>query len=123
GLAAAERAMATLAFERASELYTRCVELCDAPPDQRGKLLQKLGSALDCCGRGSKAADAYLEAASLADKQDALRLTHLATSHLFRCGRFEQGEQMLQRLLDTIGLRVPKRMGGLLLAIIWERVR
>ena len=123
GLAAAERAMTTLAFERASELYARCLELSDAPPEQRGELLRKLAQALDCGGRGSRAADAYLAAAQLAHGSDAVELTRLAASHLLRSGRFEEGEAMLQRVLHALDLNVPKSDAGLVAAIAWERSR
>src|SRR5262249_29855510 len=120
GLAAAERAMTTLAFGRASELYTRCVELSDAPDAQRGALLRKLAQALDCAGRGARAADAYLSAAQLATGPDAIELSRLAASHLSRSGRFEEGEQVLQRVLDALELSVPKSDAGLIAAIAWE---
>jgi hypothetical protein len=123
GRAAAERAMTTLAFARAAELFTRCLELSDAPPEERGKLLQRLAAAHDYCGHGSRAADAYLEAVHLAKNEESAPLLRLATAHLLSSGRFAEGEVLLARLLDTLGQRVPQSTWGLLLALIWERVR
>ncbi|HMI89822.1 MAG TPA: AAA family ATPase, partial [Polyangiales bacterium] len=123
GLAAAERAMTTLAFERAVELYTRCIELSDAPEPQRSGLVRKLAQALDCAGRGSEAADAYLQAAQAATGPDAVALLRLGTSHLLRSGRFEEGESMLQRVLAAMDMRVPRTQVGLLATIVWERLR
>ena len=123
GLAAAERAMATLAFERAADLYSRCIELSDAPRAQHGHLVRKLAQALDCGGHGSKAADAYLEAAQLATGQESVALMRLGTSHLLRSGRFAEGEAMLQRVLAAMDVRVPRTSAGLLAAIVWERLR
>jgi eukaryotic-like serine/threonine-protein kinase len=124
GLAAAERAKATLAFERAVELYTRCVALGEEHAEDRGALWQKLADALGWCGRGAMAADAYLEAANLSkDRRESLHLMRLATSHLLRSGRFEQGEAMLQRVLRAMDLSVPETRSGLVAAIAWERTR
>ena len=123
GLSAAERATATFAFERATELYARCVELNDAGPEQRASLLHKLALALDCGGHGSKAADAYLQAAQLRQGNDALQLMRLGTSHLLRSGRFAEGETMLRRVIDAMGLAVPRTSAGLMLTLIWERIR
>jgi eukaryotic-like serine/threonine-protein kinase len=123
GLVAAERAMATFAFERAAELYTRCLELRDDAAEGRGELMRKLAEAFGCCGRGGKAADAYLEASRLATGEDGVTLMRLASSHLFRSGRFEQAEAMLQRVLAAMSLRVPTTKLGLIAALVWERLR
>ncbi|HKU37557.1 MAG TPA: AAA family ATPase, partial [Polyangiales bacterium] len=108
GSAAAERAMSTLAFEHAAELYASCIELSDASDQERGELLNKLAAALACCGRGRRAADAYLEAAALSSGHEALKRMQLATSHLFRSGRFAEAEAMLQRVLVAMDVRMPQ---------------
>jgi len=123
GLAAAERATAALAFERAAELYGRCIELSAETAEHRGELFRKLAAALGWCGRGAMAADAYLQAAELAQGPDAVRLLRLAVSHLFRSGRFAEGEVQLQRLLAAMQLRVPSTRAGLIRAIVWQRLR
>jgi predicted Ser/Thr protein kinase/tetratricopeptide (TPR) repeat protein len=123
GLAAGERATAALAFERAAELYTRCLELSAEHAEHRGELLRKLAAALGWCGRGAMAADAYLQAAQLAQGPDAVRLLRLAVSHLFRSGRFAEGELQLQRLLEAIQLRVPSTPAGMIRALVWQRAR
>jgi hypothetical protein len=61
GLAAAERAMAALAFARAAELYGQCLKLKPGT-ENYAALWRNLGAALVGCGRGGDAADAYLEA-------------------------------------------------------------
>ncbi|HMI93456.1 MAG TPA: hypothetical protein VK509_18920, partial [Polyangiales bacterium] len=123
GLAAGERATAALAFERAAEMYTRCLELSAEDAEHRGELFRKLAAALGWCGRGAMAADAYLQAAQLAEGPDAVRLLRLAVSHLFRSGRFAEGELQLQRLLEAIQLRVPNTPAGVLRALVWQRAR
>ena len=123
GLTAAERALTQLAFERAAELFARCVELSETGTPQRCELLQKRAIALDHCGRGSQAADVYLEAAQLADREQSVHLFRLATSHLLASGRFAEGEALLSRLLEVLGHRIPTSDLGLVVAILWERVK
>jgi hypothetical protein len=122
GLAAAERAMLTLAFEHAAELYARCLELNEAP-ERRSDLLTKLADSLSCCGKGSRAAEAYLSAAELASRGQEVALVRLATSHLLRSGRFAEGEQMMGRSMHLMGIRAPQSSFGLILALVWERLR
>ncbi|HKP62297.1 MAG TPA: protein kinase [Polyangiales bacterium] len=123
GVAAAERAMSGLAFGHAAELYARCLDLNDGPAEQRRELLRKLAEALANSGHGPKAADAYLEASRLAIGPAAVELMRLATTHLLRSGRFEEGEAMLERVLQAMRLRMPKTRLGVLLALLWERLR
>jgi eukaryotic-like serine/threonine-protein kinase len=122
GLLAAERASASLAFERAAELYQTCIELTDPAADS-GELWSKLALALARCRRGVKAAEAYLEAAKHVSAEQAIPWLRLAASHLLRSGRFEQGEALVRQVLDALSLAVPESESGLLAAIAWERVR
>jgi serine/threonine protein kinase len=121
GITAADRAMAALAFERAAELYAECVKLSNDDPADRAELLRKLATALGCCGHGGGAAEAYLDAAKLAPKEDAVTLMRLAASHLLRTGRFDEGESLHGQVLEARGLAVPKTDAGLMAAIAWER--
>lgn len=121
GRAAAERASASLAFERAAELYQRCLEL--APAEQKADLWSKLAISLVRCGRGAKAADAYLEAAKGVPPEQALDLTQLAASHLLRSGRFEEGEKLVKHVLDAMGTPIPESETAVIAAIVWEQTR
>jgi tetratricopeptide (TPR) repeat protein len=123
GLLAAERASATLAFERAAELYQRCLELTDDPAANGGDSWRKLALALACCGRGTRAATAYLEAANHSDPEAALKLTRIAASHLLRSGRFEEGELQVRKVLEAMEIRVPASEGSLMTALAWEHTR
>jgi hypothetical protein len=121
GLTAAARAMNTLAFGHAARLYRSCLELSEASEPERSALVTKLAEALAYSGRGSQAADAYLEAASLAGGNEGARLMRLATSHLFRSGRFEEAERILPRVLSAVGIRMPSSPLGVLAALLWDR--
>ncbi|HEY6561987.1 MAG TPA: protein kinase [Polyangiaceae bacterium] len=122
GLAAAERAMAALAFARAAELYAQCLKLMPGA-ENYAALWRNLGAALVGCGRGGDAADAYLEAVKHASDQDMLPLMRLAASHLLRSGRFEEGEDLLLHVLEKRSLPVPRTDRGVMAAIVWERLR
>lgn len=122
GLLAAERANTSLAFERAAELYARCLKLSDRPSDA-AELWVKLALALIRCRRGAEAADAYLQASEHAEPYAQPRLLRLAASHLLRTGRFEEGERLVRRVLDLLGLKVPGTQLATLAAIGWERAR
>jgi eukaryotic-like serine/threonine-protein kinase len=122
GVLAAETASANLAFERAAELYERCVQLTAADAE-RAQLLQKLALASVRSRRGARAADAYLEASKLVPEPERLGLLQLAASHLLRSGRFEKGEALVQEVLRARDIRLPDTEAGLYAAIAWERTR
>jgi hypothetical protein len=124
GLTAAERAYASLAFERAAELYTRCLELCSGAASERSALWRKLGLVLGHSGRGVRAAEALLEAAKLCrSSSDALALKRMAASHLVRSGRFEQGDALFEEVMAAASIRAPRAEGKLIAAVVWERCR
>ena len=122
GLLAAERASASLAFERAAELYSKCLVLFNGELEQY-ELWKKLATAEAQCRRGYAAARAYAHAAQHAPAAQRSQLLQLAASHLVRSGRFAEGERVVQQVLETEKLPVPKTHAGLLAAIAWERGR
>jgi tetratricopeptide (TPR) repeat protein len=124
GLTAAERAHASLAFERAAELYTRCLELCSEAASERALLWRKLGQVLGYSGRGVRAAEALLQAAKLCQSSsEALELKRMAASHLVRSGRFEQGDALFEEVMAAASIRAPRAEGKLIAAVVWERCR
>jgi hypothetical protein len=123
GLLAADAANANLAFERAAELYERCVPY-PASDSERFQLLQKAASAHVRCRRGKHAATLYLEASKLAQRREQrIELLRLAASHLLRSGYFEDGERVVQQVLEGLDVSVPRSELGLYAAIGWERAR
>jgi serine/threonine protein kinase len=122
GMLAAEAASASLAFERAAELYERCLQLTDAG-DKSAQLWKELALARVRCRRGALAADAYLEASALAEPSERVALLKLAASHMLRSGRFEEGERLVKQVLAELKISVPESTGGLYAAIGWERTR
>ncbi|HTU60382.1 MAG TPA: AAA family ATPase, partial [Polyangiales bacterium] len=122
GMLAARAASETLAFERAAELYERCVQLT-AAGDDSAQLWKELAVARVRCRRGALAAAAYLEASELAEPAERVALLKLAASHLLRSGRFEEGERLVQQVLTQLKLSIPVSDAGLYAAIGWERAR
>jgi hypothetical protein len=123
GILAAERANETLAFERAAELYDTCIQLSNDPGANGGELWSKFALALACCGRGARAADAYLEAAKHASGDAALTFTRFAASHLLRSGRFDEGELQVRRVLGAMNISVPETERAMIAALLWENGR
>ncbi|HTU60465.1 MAG TPA: hypothetical protein VMF89_18565, partial [Polyangiales bacterium] len=122
GMLAAERASETLAFERAAELYSRCLVLFNGELELY-TLWLKLAHAQAHCRRGYDAAKAYSSAAEHAPADKRPELLQLSAAHLVRSGRFEEGERMIQRVLKAQKMRVPKTRAGLFTAIAWEYCR
>jgi eukaryotic-like serine/threonine-protein kinase len=123
GLSAAERALDTLAFERAAELYECCLGLTDDPAADGGELWEKLALAYAYGGHGYKAATVYLKAARAVGSERSLRFERSAASHLVCSGRYEEGEALVRHVLARIGEDVPNTQPGLLAAVAWERAR
>jgi eukaryotic-like serine/threonine-protein kinase len=123
GLSAAARASEMLAFERAAELYERCLKLAPKPGANDGELWQKLALAYSYAGHGSKAANVYLQAARHVSAEQALRFERAAASQLICSGRFDEGEALLLRVLERLGESAPASEAGLYAALAWERAR
>ena len=122
GRLAADLASASLAFERAAELYARCASLAEARADL-ADIWQKLAPTQARCRRGALAAEAYLRASELVDEPSRLPLLQQASSHLLRSGRYEQGEQLVCQLLAALGIELPSSRAGCMAAITWEMTR
>lgn len=117
---AAVEARVQLAFDRAAQDYEAALRLNEDRPWPR---LHALAEVLDLAGRSARAGETYLEAAERRpERGDAqhreLRL--LAGTRLLYGGRLEEGRAVLEAILATAGVRVPKRP---LRAGLTERLR
>jgi hypothetical protein len=122
GILAAEIASSSLAFERAAELYAKCLTLTEAR-EQLASLWFKLGLALARCRRGAQAAEAYLKASEYASESRRIPLLQHAASHLLRSGRYEEGEALMQGVLRALNVELPRTRAGYYAAIGWEYAR
>ena len=141
-LAAADRAAATLAFDRAARLYERALDLradtaaSQAVP-QDGKnesgmrretraeeraLQAKLGDAFSNAGRGTRAAHAYRAAAVGANSAEALNLQWRAADQLLRSGHFDEGLTAILDVLASIGMKLPRTPLQALIALVFWRL-
>ncbi len=113
---AAERAAATLAFDRAAELYQLAVEL--AHESHRPGLQVALAAALAEAGRGQESADAYLVASRTATTRTALDLERCAAEQYLRAGHVDAGLDVLRRVLKASRFFFPTKPWQSLLLVV-----
>ena len=107
-LVAAERANATLAFDRAAEFFSILADL-ERDGGRRREWLEKRGDALVNAGEGRKAADAFRQALEYTnDREDAIRLQTRQAAELIRAAYVEDAMEVLRSLLPKVGVRVPE---------------
>ncbi|HKP61629.1 MAG TPA: protein kinase [Polyangiales bacterium] len=123
GLAAAEHAESVFAFERAAELFERCISLREQAGDVTSELTCRLADCLARAGHGVRAAELFLSVAQHSEARQALSLQRIAASHLLRCGEYERGNRLVDQVLRAYGLSVPQTDAGVLAALVWERAR
>ena len=129
--AAADDAVARAAFSEAVALLEIVLELRAEldlrDPAEQVRLLTSLGEAMEACGRGADAGDAYLRAAELAGPVEGLELRRRAGERLLSSGHVERGCAVLRPVLATFGVTLPERpahaLALLALRRAWLRLR
>src|SRR5262249_5085914 len=119
---AAERAAATLSFERAARLYRLAIELEPRERAERQKLEIKLAEALANAGHGAEAAGVFLSCADYAEQAVALDLQQRAAGHFLHSGRIDEGLTVIGRVLKTVGVKWPKTPLRSLFSLLLKRV-
>ncbi|HEX5062451.1 MAG TPA: AAA family ATPase [Kofleriaceae bacterium] len=118
---AGDRATEALAFERAVKLYERCLALA---PELSPVLRAKLGDAYANAGRGREAAEVYLALARESKiAADALELEQKAAHQLLRGGHIDDGMVVLERVLASVDIDLPKTPRRALASLLWRRAR
>ena len=128
---AAERAMTSLAFDRASELFAHALALLDTLPSrkaERPKLLREFGDAQANLGRLPEAAARYLEAASLiggrvTDNAEVRQLSLRAGELYIKAGLLGEGWRVMRELLAAFDVKVPTSPIQAMLGANWRRAR
>jgi serine/threonine protein kinase len=142
-LRAAENAERALAFDRAARMLRLALDARQWPEPERRDLLIRLGESLGNAGRGAEAVEAYLTAAEVAAASDApsglpvpallpvlsahagfdvpLECRRRAADQMFRSGSFDQGRSLLDTLMRSVHVRVPRSNKGALLSLIFHR--
>jgi hypothetical protein len=118
---AAEQAVVALAFDRAAECYRKTLALGPESPAERLALLGALGDALDNAGRGREAAEAFQEAAALAQGEASAELRRRAAEQLLATGYEREGTALLREVCRETGIELPEQVS--LAAVIWVHTR
>ncbi|MBS2014285.1 MAG: protein kinase [Deltaproteobacteria bacterium] len=121
--AAAQSAIAALAFDRAAQLFALAVECCDADPARRSALTLRRARALADAGRGAEAAPLFLEGARSGAQLEALDLRRQAMEQYLVVGRLDEGRALMRSLLDDLGVRVPRHQALVNAALYAEVAR
>jgi hypothetical protein len=115
---AGDRAAQALAFDRAASFYQQALRPASLTAEERRKLKAKLGDALANGGNGKRAAAALAEAAEGAPAAEALDLRRRAADQLLRSGHFDEGLVAIDRVLRTVGVRLPATAFGALVYLL-----
>jgi hypothetical protein len=129
---AADEAAAVFAFDRAVRLYRQALELhaqAGEPADIFGPngtrdVLTRLAQTLANASRGAEAAAVYLQLAGMAgaDGEVAIRLRLLAAEQLLRVGHLDEGQCVLDPVLDQLGMSRATTRLGVLWRFLWRRI-
>ncbi len=120
---AARNASDALAFDRAARLYQRGLDLRPAEGPAAVALRAELGNVLGYAGQGWEAGRVLLEAAELSNATDALEYRRLAAEHYLRCGRYDDGIDLISAVLRDVGLRAPVSARPSLYTMLAQRLK
>jgi hypothetical protein len=118
--AAADKAYAALAYERAAHLYARAIDL-ETDPAEKATMLARKADALASAGRVVEAGPAFLEAAAHAEPVDALDLRRQAAEQFVFAAQFDAANTTLGQVLTSVGMRMPESRGKLILSFLMFR--
>ncbi|HEU4408269.1 MAG TPA: AAA family ATPase [Polyangiaceae bacterium] len=118
----AGQARSLLAYAQEAKLLRLALELDPRAPDERGALRRALARALRNAGFAAEAGREYLAAAPLRPAE-SIELERLGAECLLQSGHVDDGLAALRRVVRSVGLRVPTTPRGVLLALLWNRLR
>ncbi len=118
---AAEKSMSAFAFDRAAQFFEQALALSDAGTSADAPLRARLGEALANLGRGHAAAKAFLTAAENSSADRALELRRRAGAQLVLSGYFNEGLKVMQAVLQSVDLELPKSTAGVITSFLWRR--
>ena len=128
---AAERAAAAFAFDHAARLYRQALELhaqAGEPPDVFGPggardVLMRLARTLAHASRGAEAAAVCLQLARMAEatREEDIQLRLLAAEQFLRGGHVQEGQRVLDPVLDQLGMGRAATRLGVIWRFLWRR--
>jgi len=123
--AAARRALASLAFDRAAAWLRSAIDLGEHTAERRRVLLGELGETLARAGRTAESARAFLEASAAAPDrpEDARELRRRAAEQFLTGGHLEDGLATARVALREVGLSLPEGAVSSASRLGWFRVR
>jgi eukaryotic-like serine/threonine-protein kinase len=121
-IVAAGEAERVLAFDRAARLYRRALDLIAPQSNRRAQLQVKLGDALTNAGRGAEAAETYLAITGLS-LRETLELRHKAAQQLLFTGHIDEGLLVVESVLHSVGMHLPKTRRGMMFSILLGRAK
>src|SRR6185436_5443941 len=121
-VAAAEKASAVLAFDRAAAFYRHALDL-QPDGDRRAPWMAGLARALENAGRPAEAADACLEAARQAGDAQRIEWLRKAAEQLLVGGHIDRGIAIIDSVLPAIGIRPSRGPRGALASILLQRAQ
>ena len=119
---AAEKASGVLAFDRASSLYRRALELAPHAEERRG-WNEALALALVNAGRPVDAGEVYLVAAADAPPTERLELRRRAAEQFLIGGHVDRGLDVIRAVLDAAGMRLPRTSNMALASLLLRRLQ
>jgi hypothetical protein len=122
-LVAADRAVQSLAFERAAELYARVMALGHGSPGELDAVVRKRIDALTAAGRWAEAARDRLRLAGRSPSPaTSLELRTRAAEQLLCSGHSDEGRAILEDILRANRAYVPVTPLAALIALVLVRV-
>ena len=119
---AAAKADNALAFDRAASFYQHALTLSPASP-AAGSWREGLATALANAGRPADAAEAYLRAATGADRFRRVELQRRGAEQFLIGGHIDRGLDLIRTMSADMGMSVPRSPRAALLPLLWRRAR
>ncbi|MDQ2856125.1 MAG: AAA family ATPase [Acidobacteriota bacterium] len=119
--AAARKADAALAFDRAAIFYRRALELSPTRGADLAELKIGVAEALVNAGRPAEAAEAFLEVAKDTSVSRHLDFKRRAAEQLLMGGHMKEGLEVLNSVLAAAGFKLATGPKRALLSLLWRR--
>jgi hypothetical protein len=120
---AADSALHALAFAHAADLYGLALDLLDLDEGRATVLKMKRAESLANAGRGSEAADLYVDAATHAEGSEEIELLKQAAYQYCISGHVDEGRDTFRRVLKRFGYGFPGTPIQAVAKTLWMRGR